>query len=265
MSVPPGGQFGLIGRPSSFTDSTTSPIAAPPRCTLSSTYGDYPTRYTSEALIMADTKPRQRKFAPRSRRGCLTCRTRRKRCDTQRPTCDNCTRLNLTCEWQAQRTVHAAQASKNAPPTPQVSSMDFWDLVPLDLDEASEQKHLFQYYLESYVPSVSVTTSVTSYYTSLYMPWAFQIGGMKSVLLAISSAQLARRVTDPERAKYLKAVSAKHESRCYAFLGECISSTGQPLRDTYQVIATILILVGLSALNGVTSTRWISQLECAKR
>ncbi|KAF2821387.1 hypothetical protein CC86DRAFT_103346 [Ophiobolus disseminans] len=222
---------------------------------------------------MAEPKSRrQRKFAPRSRTGCLTCRTRRKRCDLRHPRCDNCARLNLTCEWQQERNIVSDNPANCSSPSPEIqvtgplrSSIDFWSFLSSDLDEASEKKHLLQYYVEAYVPSVSVATHATNYYTSLYVPWASKIHGMLDVLLAISSAQLARRVVDPERAKYLKAVSTRHERRCYAFIKERVSQSGQPHGDVYQVIAAILILVGLEALNGSTSTRWISQLKCAKR
>jgi transcriptional activator protein UGA3 len=218
------------------------------------------------------SKPRQRKFAPRSRTGCLTCRTRRKRCDNRSPQCANCTRLNLTCEWQPQQKIVTGSSPTPRSPSPELqvagplrSSLDFWDILPGDLDEPSEIKHILQYYVEAYVPSVSVATSATNYYTSLYMPWAFQINGMLDVILAISSAQLARRVVDPDRAKHLKAISSKHENRCYAFIKERISTSGEPIRDTYQVVASILILVGLEALKGSTTTRWISQLKSAQR
>jgi transcriptional activator protein UGA3 len=227
---------------------------------------------------MAESKPRQRKFAPRSRTGCLTCRTRRKRCDSQHPQCANCARLNLACEWQPQRKVvvetpsnPSSSASDSSPSSdlqvtgPLHSTLDFWDILPGGLDEASERKHILQYYIEAYIPSISVATSATNYYTTLYMPWAFQINGMLDVILAISSAQLSRRVIDPDRAEHLKAVSSKHESRCYAFIKERISQAGEPVQDTYQVIAIILILVGLEALNGSTSTRWIAQLKSAQR
>jgi transcriptional activator protein UGA3 len=222
---------------------------------------------------MAESKPRQRKFAPRSRTGCLTCRTRRKRCDSKHPQCSNCTRLNLTCEWQPQRKIVVESSSSSSPsPSPRLriaepsgSSLDFWDLLPGNLDEASEKKHILQYYIDAYVPSVSVATSATNYYTSLYMPWAFKINGMLDVILAISSAQLARRVMNKDRADHLKAISRKHENRCYAFIKERVSQSGEPVRDNYQVIAIILILVGLEALNGSTSTRWIAQLKSAQR
>jgi transcriptional activator protein UGA3 len=42
---------------------------------------------------------RQRRYAPRSRQGCLTCRARRKRCDAHHPVCRTCTRLNAECRW----------------------------------------------------------------------------------------------------------------------------------------------------------------------
>ncbi|KAF2126131.1 hypothetical protein P153DRAFT_378347 [Dothidotthia symphoricarpi CBS 119687] len=222
---------------------------------------------------MAELKPRQRKFAPRSRTGCLTCRTRRKRCepDSARPDCSNCKRLNLTCEWQAQRkVVVVGQSSESSSPSPESQapgqlqpSIDPWDALPGDA--TSERKHLLQYYVEAFVPSVSVATTPTSFYTSLYMPWAFQSEGMLDAILAITSAQLARRSMDQNRAQNLRAVSTRHERKCYAFIQNRVSQTGVPIADTYQVAAVILILVGLEALNGVKTTRWMSQIQCVQR
>jgi transcriptional activator protein UGA3 len=126
--------------------------------------------------------------------------------------------------------------------------------------------HLLQYYVEALVPSISVAhIPTTSFYTSLYVPWSFQIEGMLDAILAISSAQLARRTLDKDREKHLRAVSTRHEKKCYDFIKERLSSSGGLPRDTYQVAAVILILVGLEALNGVKSTRWISQLKSVQR
>ncbi|KAH0528771.1 hypothetical protein TsFJ059_003587 [Trichoderma semiorbis] len=47
----------------------------------------------------ATPRQRQRRYAPRSRQGCLTCRARRKRCDIQHPVCRTCTRVNAECRW----------------------------------------------------------------------------------------------------------------------------------------------------------------------
>jgi transcriptional activator protein UGA3 len=220
---------------------------------------------------MVEVKPRQRKFAPRSRTGCLSCRARRKRCDGRQPQCQTCLRLNITCDWQTRRKIVAETTSNARIPSPELqlvsplrSSIGFWDFLPLNLDETSETKQLLQYYIEGYVPTISVAANATNYYTSLYMPWASKIDGMLSAILAISSAQLARRVVDEDHSKHLKAVSSKYEKRCYAFIQDRISQSGFPICDTYQVVATTLILVGLEALNGKTDTRWMSQLKCVQ-
>lgn len=125
--------------------------------------------------------------------------------------------------------------------------------------------HLLQYYVEAFVPSVQVAPIPTSFYTSLYMPWSFHIQGMLDAILAISSAQLARRTHDADRANHLRAVSARHEKKCYDFIRERLSPAGGLPHDTYQVAAVILLLVGLEALNGVKTTRWISQLKSVQR
>ncbi|KAF1830148.1 putative Zn(II)2Cys6 transcription factor-like protein [Decorospora gaudefroyi] len=220
---------------------------------------------------MAEPKPRQRRFAPRSRTGCLTCRTRRKRCDNAQPQCKNCIRLNLTCEWQALRKIVAEPPVQPHSTSPELqiamplpSSLDPWDALPGD--GALEQKHLLQYYIEALVPSISVAhIPTTSFYTSLYVPWSFQIEGMLDAILAISSAQLARRTADEDREKHLRDLSSRHERKCYGFIKERLSPSGGLPRNTYQVTAVILILVGLEALNGVKTTRWLSQLKSVQR
>ncbi|KAF4472118.1 Transcriptional regulatory moc3 [Fusarium albosuccineum] len=45
----------------------------------------------------------QRNYRGRVRSGCLTCRSRKVKCDEGRPTCHNCTRLEKQCVYQARR------------------------------------------------------------------------------------------------------------------------------------------------------------------
>ncbi|KAK1675215.1 fungal-specific transcription factor domain-containing protein [Colletotrichum godetiae] len=46
---------------------------------------------------MVDHGIRKRNVTTRDRTGCVTCRTRRSKCDERKPHCNNCTRLNLEC------------------------------------------------------------------------------------------------------------------------------------------------------------------------
>ncbi|KAF2875215.1 putative Zn(II)2Cys6 transcription factor-like protein [Massariosphaeria phaeospora] len=220
---------------------------------------------------MAEPRPRQRKFAPRSRQGCLICRTRRKRCDALRPECQNCTRLNLKCEWQAPRQLIAESSTSVAAQltrTPSVTALtarppiDSWDT--LRSDENAGGENLLQYYVEAYVPSVSVATTPSSFYMHLYIPMAYESEGMLDAILALSSAQLARRIADPERAHHLRDLSSKHQAKCHTYIQDRISPSGEALRDCYQVIGMTLLLVGLEALKGTKSANWLSQLHCVR-
>ncbi|KAF2465692.1 putative Zn(II)2Cys6 transcription factor-like protein [Lindgomyces ingoldianus] len=218
---------------------------------------------------MAEPRPRQRKFAPRSRQGCLTCRVRRKRCDGQRPDCQNCTRLNVKCEWQTQRQIVTETSTRSATPASESAmctlrrSVDPWSAFTGD--EGNEKRHLLSYYIDAYVPSISVATTPSSFYTRLYIPMALESEGVLDAVIALSSAQLARRTANPDRAQHLRNLSSQHQVKCHAFLRGRISPIGQPVMDVYQVIAVTLLLVGLEALNGTKSTRWLAQLQSVRR
>ncbi|KAH7120494.1 fungal-specific transcription factor domain-containing protein [Dactylonectria macrodidyma] len=63
--------------------------------------------------------PRQRRFAPRSRVGCVTCRQRRKRCegDAGQGECGACLRLNLECVWAARVQISDADSTSSGTPS----------------------------------------------------------------------------------------------------------------------------------------------------
>ncbi|KAJ4152804.1 hypothetical protein LMH87_009324 [Akanthomyces muscarius] len=55
-------------------------------------------------------KRRQKKWAPRTRTGCLSCRQRHVKCDERKPSCVNCTAQGVACAygtapmvWQARQ------------------------------------------------------------------------------------------------------------------------------------------------------------------
>lgn len=46
---------------------------------------------------------KKRKYRPRSKKGCWTCRVRHKACSEHRPMCENCRRLGLDCDYSLTR------------------------------------------------------------------------------------------------------------------------------------------------------------------
>ncbi|CEI70510.1 unnamed protein product [Fusarium venenatum] len=68
----------------------------------------YPTKY--------------RRNQPRSKNGCLTCRSKRKKCDEIKPRCTSCIKSNQTCVWpskdeQESQNSSAASTSDSSPPS----------------------------------------------------------------------------------------------------------------------------------------------------
>ncbi|KUJ14906.1 uncharacterized protein LY89DRAFT_720345 [Mollisia scopiformis] len=55
----------------------------------------------STSAPAAAYKPRIRRKFPRTKLGCLTCRSRRKKCDERRPICQNCEKRKVACSWPA--------------------------------------------------------------------------------------------------------------------------------------------------------------------
>jgi hypothetical protein len=50
----------------------------------------------------------------RQRRGCLTCRQRKKKCDQGLPICGHCSRLNLVCKHEKPREVGSVASGEDA-------------------------------------------------------------------------------------------------------------------------------------------------------
>lgn len=86
-------------------------------------------------------KQRIRRKVSRTRTGCLTCKSRRKRCDMTRPCCGDCTRLNLVgvtyhhsgvslnsqliqeCEWPAVKRIAKTAGSTARASSPRIGAV----------------------------------------------------------------------------------------------------------------------------------------------
>lgn len=82
-------------------DSSDATATSPGSMTSPSTLS----RQSSNMSLTGSTSPepehtRQKRWAPKSRSGCLTCKKRRIKCDEARPACTRCTVSNRTCEYQ---------------------------------------------------------------------------------------------------------------------------------------------------------------------
>ncbi|CEI61507.1 unnamed protein product [Fusarium venenatum] len=78
------------------------------------------------------TKARVRQFHTRSKTGCSSCRTRRKRCDEQRPECNNCINLGRVCSYEG---IKIPLRERRA----QQKEVHPWEQTPWQIERPSQQ------------------------------------------------------------------------------------------------------------------------------
>ncbi|KAH0527359.1 hypothetical protein TsFJ059_002369 [Trichoderma semiorbis] len=99
-------------------------------------------------------KQRIRRKVSRTRTGCMTCKSRRKRCDMTRPCCGDCTRLNLECEWPAVKRIAKTADGTARTSSPRVGAVQVPEEQGLSSGETS--------HLASSVPGPSPDSISTS-------------------------------------------------------------------------------------------------------
>ncbi|OJJ46834.1 hypothetical protein ASPZODRAFT_141621 [Penicilliopsis zonata CBS 506.65] len=89
-------------------------------------------RYTMQSNkpnITSSRKSRQKRWAPKTRAGCLTCRIRKIKCDEAKPSCQKCLSTGRKCDGYQE-----AVQVKPADPSPHLA-LSAWDLLSQNPDE----------------------------------------------------------------------------------------------------------------------------------
>ncbi|KAH8127448.1 fungal-specific transcription factor domain-containing protein [Trichoderma asperelloides] len=253
------GAFNLQSEGDAFLqtpETTTSPVAHPDRTP------------EQEAI----PQQRQRRFAPRSRQGCLTCRARRKRCDAHRPVCRTCTRLNAECRWPDKLQI-SGSSSAAKPPRSQDAATTARSDLELGLFNSLAGNVDVGWTADAY-PSASTTThgitvvqSSSNFFTSLYIPMAFHCTGVMDAIIACAAAHLAKSVREPEKSRELSSVAIQRQQRAREFITE---HTERPERSesgefTLEVVVVLLLLIGLETQAGGRGLRWMQRVNCVRQ
>ncbi|EHK16891.1 uncharacterized protein TRIVIDRAFT_126604, partial [Trichoderma virens Gv29-8] len=225
---------------------------------------------------------RRRRYAPRTRQGCLTCRARRKRCDNQRPICHTCTRINAECRWPDKLQISDDRRGANSLQNQDRSTVILSNLESLDTEtnnldvslatdlnttEASLERRLLTYYIHTFIPQVTLVQSSSNFFTSLYIPMAFHHTGVMDAIIACAAAHLARSVLGPEKIQELNAVVIQRQQQAREFVTK---HTQRPERPEWEeckleVVVVLLLLIGLESQTGGRSLRWMQRVNCVRQ
>lgn len=223
--------------------------------------------FVDERIVSSPSRSslaRQRKYAPRSRNGCLTCKKRRKRCDEGVPHCQNCRRLNHRCVWGDKMPIEYGSTSRPShlekesvyqvenslcieSKFPVAKSQQPIISQSLSITDtlAREHRYLLTFFIQELVPTISVTSSSTTYYTSLYVPMAFHSPAVLCAILAGAAYHLSKVTTDDGYGSRLKQLGMRMQQQCQTILGEYISHPAPSNENCEEIIATLMLLLGM--------------------
>ncbi|KAM0447616.1 hypothetical protein ACHAPV_009139 [Trichoderma viride] len=216
----------------------------------------------------------------RQRRGCLTCRQRKKKCDQGLPICGHCSRLNLVCKHEKPREVISGVGGEDVGRDSAGSEpRQRWDddnsaspqgdnvsevlrvskiFEPLDfarpkdsVDHLSSSRRTMMRYYTSTLAIMLSATAENNCFLSVLLPMAFDCGTLLDAMAAWSSAHLALR--DPS----FHNVSLQHRGRVLSNLGAALN--GNNLSGE-MCLAITMAMCSMETISDATTSGWAHHL-----
>lgn len=207
---------------------------------------------------IAQRVPRKQQQTPklsghtRDKRGCLTCRQRKKKCDVLPGTCGQCQRLNLTCVWEPERSlvpVSSSSTSFAAPSTVNSSlikaphPLQFWlEATDNGLSATLDRRLSLRYYVQTFSGLIS-TNAENNGFLSVLLPMAMESVPLLNTIIAWSSSHLALYRRD------LQVKALENRSDALTTFATSFASGSLP---NEIALAACLILVSMESILGDT-------------
>ncbi|KAK2021866.1 hypothetical protein LX32DRAFT_223916 [Colletotrichum zoysiae] len=215
----------------------------------------------------------------RQRRGCLTCRYRKKKCHQEYPVCNHCSRLNLVCRWEGPRDLQpcAPRSRKIRKPEgsdsiqyPGLGHLGIYDPLACGSaisngargspdDIVGSRRMMLRYYTATLVFMLTNNVHNNCFLSgkppprAVLLPMAFESPALMYALAASSSAHLALRDDD------FKVAALQHSGLALAEL-KASMSRGALARE--MRLAATLVLCSMESISCGTDN-WVHHLSGA--
>ncbi|EFY88799.1 C6 transcription factor OefC [Metarhizium acridum CQMa 102] len=229
-----------------------------------------------QAQNVAQRKTSKKGGYTRQRRGCLTCRQRKKKCDQGLPICGHCSRLNLVCARERPRQLSSSWGAVQDRPhwgSGNPCCLSQGDHVsevlrlasipePLDLlhpddavgrDLSASRRTMMRYYTSTLAVMLSATAE-NNCFLSVLLPMAFDCPTLLDAMAAWASSHLALR--EPS----FRDTSLLHRGRVLANLGAALkdgSLSGE------MCLAVAMAMCSMETISDATSSSWAHHLSGA--
>ena len=203
-------------------------------------------------------KPRISRKFPRTKLGCLTCRTRRKKCDQRHPVCQNCEKREVGCSWppdvisiRDQDTNHLMADDRRQTPhllaavVPTNTTTADWHIQwPLPYSPnflpSPSSRLLFDRYISQTSKELGVTANPQNPFLGYVIPLAFSDELYMNCVLALSGADLTiEEEIDPAT----KSMAWSHYSAAVRGLHKELSA--EPYGDVHRTLHLLFLTLSM--------------------
>ncbi|KAL2204361.1 hypothetical protein CC79DRAFT_1277865 [Sarocladium strictum] len=246
----------------------------PAPITSNDTHGHPQDDAASQPRSTVSRTQRKRRFAPRTRNGCLTCRARRKKCDVEQPVCRACVRVNAICQWPEKLDMPADGVPRTTGTLSDASSLSIpRSLNPnprygrhLDSSQVERERHLLSHYIHAVIPQTTIPLTSVNFFTSLYIPMAFQHTAVFDMVIASSASHMAKSSPDKEQADELRHFASQRRDLALGFIQKplYLPDASDWTSSQLELMVVLLMAIGLDAQGGDRSLRWMQRVNCVR-
>ncbi|KAK1145536.1 hypothetical protein N8T08_004094 [Aspergillus melleus] len=196
----------------------------------------------NNSVSVKSVKVRQKRWAPKTTTGCLTCRVRKVKCDEEKPCCRRCISTGRKCDGY--------ENSKPAIGSPMQGAPSTWSLLPGDTQEKSN----FNYFYSVAIADLSGCFD-TGFWSGQMLRVSHSYPALWHAMTALAcihreyltkGSPAAPKPKDPARIQF----ALKQCNQAIRSLRDLLSGLCPTLLDQLVVLTTCILFTCMSSLQG---------------
>ncbi|KAH6979038.1 hypothetical protein EDB82DRAFT_558633 [Fusarium venenatum] len=195
----------------------------------------------------------KRASAPKSRKGCLTCKFRHLKCDEAKPVCQRCQDDKMKCDGYLPPKPRASKGSKKKkePQSQAVAivnpTLQHFDQTPI---LTNPERLYLQHFLHWTVKQLSISSSATNFWLCYALPMSYQFDAIRYSMIAVGASHRAfmSHSLGFGRPEYLQRPVIQHYNKAISSILPIMSSPKQ--WDIHCILICCMLFMTCEGLTG---------------
>ncbi|KAH8702930.1 fungal-specific transcription factor domain-containing protein [Phaeosphaeriaceae sp. PMI808] len=207
----------------------------------------------------------------RTRAGCLTCRSRKKKCDEGKPRCAGCRRNMLDCKWPSG--VRACNNRYELDPITRIGQHTSGGIyqplatIPVSSDSACgltpHSMMFLRHYLRYTVPCFAMTPMKDNPFATLLLPLGYLDDLLMHSLLAFGGAHLSHKI--PNSSEIATATTLHYSRMIKGLQLEFAQLNGNDLQKKERLLRILLVVCHYEVVSGDVQGAMFNHLRASRQ